>query len=210
MLGEEIAESLIEGDAPSVKRLTEKALAKGVAPDDIVGSLTKGMEVVGAKFREMEISLPEVLMSARAMYAGLEKVRPLLSKSSGRPRGVVAIGTIFGDIHDIGKNIVTMMLEGAGFHVIDLGIDVSIETFIDCVRQKKPDIMGMSALLTVTMENMRDVMEVLKKEGLRDKVKVMVGGAPVSQKFADEIGADAYGEDAHDAVEKAKMLLGIR
>jgi len=205
----DIRENLEEGNVPEVTRLLERSLAQGVSPDEILESLMEGMAAIGVRFSNMEISVPEVLMSARAMYAALEILRPFLQESHATPCGTVAMGTIFGDIHDIGKNLVSMMLEGAGFTVIDLGIDVSVDAFLACVRKEKPDIIGMSALLSVTMQNMRDVIEALKEEGLRDSVKVIIGGAPVTQEFADDIGADAYGADAHDAVVKAKKLKGI-
>ncbi|MFQ6088256.1 MAG: corrinoid protein [Candidatus Methanofastidiosia archaeon] len=210
MILSKIAEALIDGDAPKVKVLTEKALRKGLSPIDVVnGGLIKGMDVVGERFKKMEISVPEVLISARAMYAGLEILKPLLSKSEIKSRRLFAIGTVKGDIHDIGKNLVSMMLEGAGFEVIDLGIDVPTERFIEIVRRKNPDILGMSALLNVTKENMREVIETLVRENLRDRIKIMIGGAAVPEDFAKEIGADAYAEDARDAVLKAKALLGI-
>ena len=203
-----IAEALIEGDAPRVKRLTEQALEEGIPPIDVVNSgLVKGMDVVGEKFRVMEISVPEVLISARAMHTGLEILKPLLSEHNVEPCGTFMIGTVKGDIHDIGKNLVCMLMEGAGFKVIDLGVDIPPQTFVEEVREKTPDIVGMSALLTVTMQEMAEIIKAIKKAGLRDTVKIMVGGAPVTQEFSDTIGADAYGEDARDAVEKAKALL---
>ncbi len=206
----EIAEALIEGNAPQVKVLTEKALNQGIPPIDIVNKgLIKGMDSVGEKFRDMEISVPEVLISARAMHTSLEILKPLLSEHNIRPQGIFMIGTVKGDIHDIGKNLVGMLMEGAGFEVIDLGVDVPPEKFVKAVRMKNPDILGMSALLTVTMQEMKEVIDLMEIEGLRPKVKIMIGGAPVTQDFADSIGADAYGEDARDAVEKAKTLLGI-
>lgn len=206
----EIAEALIEGDAPHVKHLTETALKAGTSPLDIVNQgLIKGMDVVGEKFRKMEISVPEVLISARAMHTSLEILKPLLSEHGIEARGTFMIGTVKGDIHDIGKNLVGMLMEGAGFNVIDLGVDLSALTFVDKIREHNPDIVGMSALLTVTMQEMEDIIKAIEAEGLRDSVKIMVGGAPVTQDFADKIGADAYGEDARDAVEKAKALLGI-
>lgn len=206
----EIAEALIEGNAPQVKVLTEKALNQGIPPIDIVNKgLIKGMDSVGEKFRDMEISVPEVLISARAMHTSLEILKPLLSEHNIRPQGIFMIGTVKGDIHDIGKNLVGMLMEGAGFEVIDLGVDVPPEKFVKAVRMENPDILGMSALLTVTMQEMKEVIDLMEIEGLRPKVKIMIGGAPVTQDFADSIGADAYGEDARDAVEKAKTLLGI-
>lgn len=205
-----ITEALIEGNAPRVKLLTEKALEENVSPIQIINrGLIKGMDVVGEKFRKMEISVPEVLISARAMHTGLEILKPLLSEHEVEPCGRFMIGTVKGDIHDIGKNLVSMLMEGAGFEVLDLGVDVSPDTFVEEVKKENPDIVGMSALLTVTMQEMKDIINALEREGLRNTVKIMVGGAPVTQEFSDSIGADAYGEDARDAVEKAKILLGI-
>jgi 5-methyltetrahydrofolate--homocysteine methyltransferase len=205
-----IAEALIDGNAPQVKQLTEKALSSGVAPLDIINKgLIKGMDVVGTKFRTMEISVPEVLISARAMHTSLEILKPLLSEHGVGSKGTFMIGTVKGDIHDIGKNLVGMLMEGAGFEVVDLGVDVPAQTFVQKIEEHHPDIVGMSALLTVTMQEMETIIKAIQMKGLRTQVKVMVGGAPVTQEFADKIGADAYGEDARDAVEKAKLLLGI-
>lgn len=206
----DIADALIEGNAPRVKLLTEQALGQEIGPLDIVNTgLVKGMDVVGERFRKMEISVPEVLISARAMHTALEILKPLLSEHKIASRGVFVIGTVKGDIHDIGKNLVGMLMEGAGFEVIDLGVDVPAEAFIEEVEKRDVDILGLSALLTVTMQEMREIIKAIEKKGLRGKVKIMVGGAPVTQEFSDSIGADAYGEDARDAVEKAKALLGI-
>lgn len=206
----DIAEALIEGNAPRVKSLTEKALEQGISPIDIINAgLIKGMDVVGEQFRDMEISVPEVLISARAMHTSLEILNPLLSEHDVESRGTFMIGTVKGDIHDIGKNLVSMLMEGAGFEVIDLGVDVPASRFVKETQKQNPDILGLSALLTVTMQEMKEIIEALTKAGLRDRIKVMVGGAPVTQEFADTIGADAYGEDARDAVEKAKALLGL-
>ncbi|MGC1122273.1 MAG: corrinoid protein [Candidatus Methanofastidiosia archaeon] len=205
-----IAEALIEGNAPQVKRLTEEALSSGVDPLDIINKgLIKGMDVVGTKFRTMEISVPEVLISARAMHTSLEILKPLLSEHEVESKATFMIGTVKGDIHDIGKNLVGMLMEGAGFEVIDLGVDVPANTFVQKIEEHHPDIVGMSALLTITMQEMETIIKAIQKKGLRTQVKVMVGGAPVTQEFADKIGADAFGEDARDAVEKAKLLLGI-
>ncbi|MDI6859640.1 MAG: corrinoid protein [Methanocellales archaeon] len=203
---DEISKALVDGDMPEVKRLTEEALRDGVKPAVIVNKgLILGMDVVGIRFKKKEISVPEVLMSARAMHASLEILKPLLSRSDMEPLGVIAIGTVKGDIHDIGKNLVAMMLEGAGFRVIDIGIDVPSERFVEIVREKKPDILGLSALLNVTLSSMKDTIEALENAGVKGDVKVMVGGAPVTQ----EIKADAYARDAREAVLKAKELLGL-
>ena len=206
----DIAEALIRGNAPRVKLLTKKALEQGIEPIEIINSgLIKGMDTVGEQFREMEISVPEVLISARAMHTSLEVLNPLLSEHEVESRGTFMIGTVKGDIHDIGKNLVSMLMEGAGFKVIDLGVDVPADKFVEEVKKQNPDILGMSALLTVTMQEMAEIIEVLNEAGLKEKIKIMVGGAPVTQEFANKIGADAYGEDARDAVEKAKDLLGL-
>lgn len=206
----DIAQALIEGDTPRVKSLTEKALEQKIPPIDVVNlGLIKGMDIIGKKFKDMEISIPEVFSSARAMYTGLEVLRPFLSHHQVH-RGTFMIGTVKGDIHDIGKNLVAMLMEGAGFTVIDLGIDVPAEKFVEAIEKENPDIVGMSALLTVTMQEMESVIKAIEEAGLRKKVKIMIGGAPVTQEFADKIGADAYGEDARDAVEKARYLLGIK
>ncbi|MGD2250814.1 MAG: corrinoid protein [Candidatus Methanofastidiosia archaeon] len=205
-----ISEALIEGNAPTVKELTKKALQEGVAPIDIVNKgLVKGMDVVGEKFSKLEISVPEVLISARAMHTSLEILKPLLSERDVEPRGTLVIGTVKGDIHDIGKNLVGMLMEGAGFKIIDLGVDVPAAAFVEKIKEESPDIVGMSALLTVTMQEMRDIIKAIEDAGLRENVKIMVGGAPVTQEFADSIGADGFGADARDAVEKAKLLLNI-
>ena len=207
---DEISKALVDGDMPEVKRLTEEALRDGVKPVVIVNrGLIQGMDVVGIRFKKKEISVPEVLMSARAMHASLEILKPLLSRSDMEPLGVIAIGTVKGDIHDIGKNLVAMMLEGAGFRVIDIGIDVPPERFVEIVREKKPDILGLSALLNVTLSSMKDTIEALENAGAKGDVKVMVGGAPVTQEFADEIRADAYAKDAREAVLKAREILGL-
>jgi 5-methyltetrahydrofolate--homocysteine methyltransferase len=206
----EIAEALIEGNAPQVKHLAEKALEQGSSPIDIVNlGLIKGMDVVGEKFKELEISVPEVLISARAMHTGLEIVKPLLSKREVESRAVFMIGTVKGDIHEIGKNLVSMLMEGAGFTIIDLGVDVPAKKFVEEIKEKNPDIVGMSALLTITMQEMEDIIKSIEKAGLRENVKIIIGGAPVTQEFADRIGADGYGEDGRDAVKKAKALLGM-
>ncbi|MDD2777400.1 MAG: corrinoid protein [Methanocellales archaeon] len=208
---DEMSKSIVDGNMPEVKRLTEEFLEQGIKPEVIVNKgLIPGMDIVGIRFKKKDISVPEVLMSARAMHASLEILKPLLSRSDMKPLGVIAIGTVKGDIHDIGKNLVAMMLEGAGFHVIDVGIDVPSERFVEIVRTKKPDILGLSALLNATLSSMKEVIKALESVRLREDVKVMVGGAPVTQEFADEIGADAYAGDAREAVVKAKEILGIK
>lgn len=203
-----ISEALIKGDANKVKKLAEDALKKGVKPVDIINKgLIPGMSVVGEKFKKNEFYVPEVLIAARAMHAGMDMVKPLLSESEIAAADKVVIGTVKGDLHDIGKNLVSMMLEGGGFKVIDTGIDVSPEKFTQAIKESKAPILALSALLTTTMPAMKDTIQALKKAGLRKDVKVMVGGAPLTQKYADEIGADGYAPDASSAVDKAKELI---
>lgn len=201
---QEMAEAVISGNAKKVKEYAERALAEGAAPQAIINEgLIAGMNVVGVKFKNNEVYVPEVLIAARAMHAGMDVVKPLLSEAEVQDKGTVLIGTVKGDLHDIGKNLVRMMLEGAGYKVIDLGVDVAAEKFAQAVEEHKPQIVGLSALLTTTMINMKSTIALLKAY----PVKVMIGGAPVTQKFADEIGADAYASDAATAVEKANQLL---
>jgi len=206
----ELQEALFRGDILKVKEITQRALWEKIEPKEILEQgLIKGMKVVGIKFKDNEIFLPEVLLASQAMYGGLELLQPRLIESGVRAIGKVIIGTARGDLHDIGKNLVAMMLRGGGFEVIDLGIDVSPEKFLEAAQEHKPDIMGISALLTTTMIGMIDVITILKKASLRSKIKVMVGGAPVTQEFADEIGAEGYALDAASAVDKARELLKI-
>jgi len=206
----ELSEALFWGDVSKVKELTQMALQEEVEPEEILEQgLIRGMDIVGVKFKNNEIFLPEVLLASKAMYGGLELLQPRLVKSGVRAIGKVIIGTAKGDLHDIGKNLVAMMLRGGGFEVIDLGIDVSPEKFLKDSQEHKPDIVGISALLTATMIGMADVITALEKAGLRDKVKVMIGGAPVTQEFADEIGAEGYAPDAASAVDKARELVKV-
>jgi len=205
----EVAENLIQGKADKVKELTQKAVDEGQDVSKILNEgLLAGMSVVGDKFKKNEFYVPEVLIAARAMKAGMEIIRPLLTEKGVKGAGKVVLGTVRGDLHDIGKNLVGMMLEGAGFEVIDLGVDVSPEKFVEAAREKGADIIGLSALLTTTMPGMKDVIEAIKSSDLKGKVKVMIGGAPVTQDYADEIGADGYAPDAASAVDKAKQLIG--
>ncbi|MBM3214063.1 cobalamin-binding protein [Candidatus Poribacteria bacterium] len=202
-----LAEHIINGKAPLALKATEEAIAAGTPAADILQKgLIAGMQVVGERFRNNEFYVPEVLIAARAMKMSLEKLRPHLIDQHVEPVGKVAIGTCRGDLHDIGKNLVAMMLEGAGFEVMDLGIDVGPEKFVDAVKDGA-QIVALSALLTTTMPAMRDTIQALKDAGLRDKVKVIIGGAPVTQDFADDIGADAYGRDAATGADKARELL---
>ncbi len=205
---EELSQSVIAGQGVRVKELTKKALDNGADPVEIINQgLIPGMTVVGARFKAGQMFVPEVLMSARAMNAGMELVKPLLVGQELPSAGKVIIGTVKGDLHDIGKNLVAMMLESAGFSVVNLGVDVSPEKFVQAVKEHKPGVLGMSALLTTTMLSMKDVIEVLREEGLRDRVKVIIGGAPISQDFADEIGADGFAPDVASATELCKKLL---
>lgn len=207
---QEVAESLVKGDAGKVKELVQKALNKGAEPDRILKEgLISGMDAVGAKFKANEFYIPEVLMAARAMQSGMGILKPLLVKSGVKSAGRFAVGTVKGDLHDIGKNLVAMMMEGAGFEVTDLGTDVPPEKFVEAVKGKNIQILGISSLLTTTMLSMKGTITALEKAGLKGKVKTMVGGAPITQSFADEIGADGYAPDAASAVDKAKELLGI-
>lgn len=204
-----LAENLINGKAPEVKELTEKALAEGVAPSDVLNDgLIKGMSVVGERFKNNEFYVPEVLIAARAMHAGMEILKPALAESGVQPIGTVLLGTVKGDLHDIGKNLVAMMMEGAGFEVVDLGIDVSPEQFAEAAKENG-DVIAMSALLTTTMTAMKTTIEALEEAGVKDKVKTLIGGAPVTQNYADEIGADGYARDAASAADKAKELMGL-
>lgn len=204
----ELSEALFRGDISKVKEITQRALQEKVEPKEILEKgLIKGMEVVGVKFKNNEIFLPEVLLASQAMYGGMELLQPELIKSGVKAVGKVIIGTAKGDLHDIGKNLVAMMLKGGGFEVIDLGIDVSPEKYLKALQEHQPDIIAISALLTTTMSGMEEVITILKSTGLRDKVKVMVGGAPVTQEFANEIGAEGYAPNAASAVDKAKELL---
>ena len=206
----EIADNLIKGKAPEVKELVQKAIDEGEDVEKVLNEgLVAGMSVVGAKFKANEFYVPEVLIAARAMKAGMEILRPILAEKNIKGIGTVVLGTVRGDLHDIGKNLVAMMLEGAGFEIIDLGVDVSPEKFIETAKEKKADVVGLSALLTTTMPSMKDVVKAVGDSGLKDKVKVMIGGAPLTQSYADEIGAEGYAPDAASAVDKAKELLAV-
>ena len=202
----DISRSLQKGDDTAVRTRTRQALAKKISPQTILNQgLIAGMEVVGNRFRNHEIFLPDVLLAARAMNSGVEEIKPLLIKGTLSSRGKVIIGTVQGDLHDIGKNLVGIMLKGAGFEVIDLGNDVSVDRFIQAARNEKAAVIGMSALLTTTMPVMKEVVQKVKEENLG--VKTIIGGAPVSEEYAREIGADAYGFDAGYAVEKINQII---
>ena len=206
---QKLAERLYDGSAPDVAALVQQAIDEGVGPGEILtGGLVVGMDAVGRDFKAGELFVPEVLIAARAMHAGMDILKPLLAASDVQSAGKYAVGTVKGDLHDIGKNLVRMMIEGGGFEVIDLGVDVSPDGFVDAVREHQPDIIGLSALLTTTMTNMKAVIEALEEAGLRDSVKVMIGGAPVTDAYAQEIGADGYAPDAATAVDIARELMG--
>ncbi len=203
-----VAESVIKGDFQTVRKLTQEMIDSNVDPIQIINEgLMAGMNVVGVRFKAGDMFVPEVMMSAKAMSSGIELVKPLIAESNMPSAGKVIIGTVKGDLHDIGKKLVIMMLESAGFQIIDLGVDISPETFVKAVKEHKPQIVGMSALLTTTMLYMKETIEVLEEEGLRDSVKVIIGGAPVTQSFADQIGADGYASDAAVATDLCKTLV---
>jgi 5-methyltetrahydrofolate--homocysteine methyltransferase len=204
-----LAEAVISGNQGEAVRLTQEAIDEGVPAGDILNDgLVAGMSVVGEKFKANEFYVPEVLIAARAMKSAMALLRPLLAETGVQPKGTIVIGTVRGDLHDIGKNLVAMMLEGGGYEVIDLGVDVSPEKFVEAVQGGTARIVGLSALLTTTMPAMKDTIEALKEAGLRDRVAVLIGGAPVTQDYADEIGADGYAPDAASAVDKANELMG--
>ena len=202
-----ISEQLQKGKADEVKRLVQAALDEGVGAEEILNNgLISGMSIIGAKFKKNEVYVPEVLIAARAMNAGMSILEPKLIEAGVEPAGRIAIGTVKGDLHDIGKNLVMMMLKGGGFDVLDLGIDVDAQKYLEAAKEKNVKIIALSALLTTTMPQMANVINTLKDAGLSN-VKVMIGGAPVTQSYADEIGADGYAPDAATAVDVAKALL---
>jgi len=205
---QKIATNLYEGEDQEVAELVQEALDQGMTPDEILQEgLIAGMDEVGRDFKAGDLFVPEVLIAARAMHAGMNVLRPLLTETDAASAGKCVIGTVKGDLHDIGKNLVKMMLEGAGFETIDLGADAGPEAFVEAVREHRPQVIGMSALLTTTMVQMKATIEALEEAGLRGEVKVMAGGAPVTDAFAQEIGADAYAPDAATAVEVARRLV---
>ncbi|MGI6372056.1 MAG: corrinoid protein [Caldicoprobacterales bacterium] len=204
---EEISKYLQQGRAKNVKELVQQALDEGIAPTDILNEgLLDGMGIIGEKFKNNEVYVPEVLIAARAMYAGMEIIRPILTETGVESIGKVVIGTVKGDLHDIGKNLVKMMMEGRGLEVIDLGIDVSPERFIEAAKEHDAQIIACSALLTTTMTEMKNVVEAAKEAGIRDQVTIMVGGAPVTDSFCKSIGADIYTADAASAAEEAARV----
>ena len=206
---QDIATNLYNGENEKVAELVQQAVDDGMPPAELLnGGLIAGMDEVGKDFKAGELFVPEVLIAARAMHAGMDILRPLLAEADVPTAGKYIIGTVKGDLHDIGKNLVKMMLEGAGFEIVDLGTDIDADAFVDAVREHQPNMLGMSALLTTTMVNMRTIIEALEEAGLRDSVKVMIGGAPVTAAFAEEIGADAYAPDAASAVDVAREIIG--
>lgn len=205
---EQISENLIKGKANEVKELVQKALDEGLKAGEVLNNgLLAGMGVVGERFKKNEVYVPEVLIAARAMKAGTEILKPLLAESGIKPTGTVVIGTVKGDLHDIGKNLVGMMLEGGGFQVVDLGTDVPSEKFVEAARENNAQVIGTSALLTTTMTAMKEVVDSLSSSDLGGKVKIMIGGAPVTQAYCDEIGADGYAPDAASAADLAKTFV---
>lgn len=205
----ELALAVEKGNAPGAKELTDSLLAEGMSAQDVLNKgLLPGMEVVGIKFKNNEIYIPEVLIAARAMSTAMEVLRPILTETGVEPVGKIIIGTVKGDLHDIGKNLVKMMSQGAGIEVIDLGTDCSPDKFLNAYKEhQEVKIIGMSALLTTTMTNMKSVIDKFESEGLRDKIKIMIGGAPVTEQFAKEIGADGYSPDAASAAQDFKEVF---
>jgi 5-methyltetrahydrofolate--homocysteine methyltransferase len=205
-----MAESLIAGKVDEVTDLTRQAIEANTSSKDILEKgLLAGMEVVGKRFKANEMFIPEVLRCAKCMHGAMEILRPLLAESGVETAGTFVIGTVKGDLHDIGKNLVGMMFEGAGFKVIDLGIDLEPAAFVEAIKKHKASLFGMSALLTTTMPKMGETINAINEAGIRDQVKIMIGGAPVTAEFAKEIGADAYASNAASAVDKGKELLGL-
>jgi len=205
---EPLFDAIVTGDAGAANELTKAALASGVDPETLIhGSMIPAMDEVGRRFEDEEYFVPELLLAARAMKSALALIRPRLVEKGAQPAGRVVIGTVRGDLHDIGKNLVASMLEGGGFEVVDLGTDVAPEKFVASVEESRPDLVCMSALLTVTMSSMKSTIEALEAGGLRDRVRVLVGGAPVSSQFAADIGADGFADNASAAVRVARELL---
>ncbi len=204
----EIAFNVENGDSSAVKELTRSALLQNISPQRIMNDgLTSGMDAIGVKFKNNEVFIPEVLIATRAMKAGMDIIEPLLIQKRIKPKAKIVIGTVKGDLHDIGKKIVCILLERAGYEIIDIGIDVPREKFLKIIKKENPDIVGMSALLTTTMPYMRDVIEAVEKARIRQDVKIIIGGAPVTSSFADEIRADGYAPDGASAVDLVKKLL---
>jgi len=207
----QLYDDTLVGNGPSVLELTRAGLGMGLGPEELLyEALIPSLEEVGARFERGDFFVPEMLIAGKAMAGALEILRPLLAETGAETIGKIVMGTVKGDVHDIGKNLVNIMFEGAGFEVIDLGVQVAPEKFIDAIRQHQPDIVGFSAFLTTTMPMFKANINALQKAGMRDQVIVMVGGAPVTQEYADVVGADGYASDASAAVAKAKELLRRR
>jgi len=207
----DLAKSVIEGQRDLVKDQVKSLIEAGNSPLEIVNQgLIEGMNVVGVRFKAGDMYVPEVLMSAKSMSGGLEIVRPLIAEADQKSQGKILLGTVKGDLHDIGKNLVGMLIESGGLEVINMGVDVSAESFIDAIIEHEPDILALSALLTTTMPAMQDIIEMLVDEDLRDKVKVIIGGAPVSREYAETIGADGYAPDAGSAVALCKQIMAAK
>jgi 5-methyltetrahydrofolate--homocysteine methyltransferase len=205
---DKVKQAVLDGEMEKAAELTKEAIAQGLEASQILDSaLTPAMDIVGAEYERGDRYVPEMLISAEAMKSAMVVLKPLLAEAGVKARGKVVIGTVEGDLHDIGKDLVAMMLEGAGFEVINLGVEVTAEEFLKAAKEHEPDIIGMSALLTTTMIHMPEVIEALQQAGLRDRVKVIIGGAPVTQEYADKIGADGYAPDAASATKLAKSLL---
>ena len=205
---QELADAIIKGDNTASKELAEKLVADGVAATEVLNEgLVPGMNVVGAKFKANEMYIPEVLIAARAMHAAMDIIKPLLAEGGAEMKGTVVVGTVQGDLHDIGKNLVCMMLEGGGFSVVDVGVDIPADKFVEEVKKSGASVLGLSALLTTTMPAMKEVIDALKADADTANVKVMVGGAPLTQEYADSIGAAGYAADASSAVDLAGELM---
>ncbi len=205
---DQIRDHLMKGKANEVKTLVAQGVAEGLTPSDLLNKgLLSGMSIIGERFKKNEVYVPEVLIAARAMKAGMEILKPLLAEAKIEPVGTVVIGTVKGDLHDIGKNLVGMMLEGAGFRVVDAGINVEAQKFVELAKENGAKLIGASALLTTTMTNMKEIVDAVKAAGMAAELKVMVGGAPLTQSFCDEIGADGYAADAASAADLAKQLV---
>ncbi len=202
-----ISQGVIEGDLELVREEVQKLIDNGTDPISIINEgLMAGMNIVGVEFKNGDMFVPEVMMSARAMSEGIGMVKPLINEADMPTMGTVLIGTVKGDLHDIGKNLVGMMMESSGFKVIDLGVDITAEKFVEAVREHQPDILGMSAMLTTTMDQMKETVNALIENGLRENIKIIIGGAPVTKRFAEEINADGYSVDASEAAELCKRL----
>ena len=204
----ELSAGIVAGDADKVCELTQQALDGGVEPGALISqAMIPAMDEVGRRFQANEFFVPELILAARAMKMAMAILKPLLTESEIQAQGTMVLGTVWGDMHDVGKNLVGMMMEGAGFRVVDLGLSVTPEVFIEAIKEEKARLLGISCLVTTTMLNMRRTIEALEEAGIRDQVKIMVGGAPVTQKFSDEIGADGYAPDAASAVDLARKLM---